>query len=240
MSRGKRVLIFLMSVLAYAGVCFAIKPLIERAARQEQVDKATEEFYVQVESAKEEFLEDTENVPYALLREAIERYNTALYESAQSGLTSKSAYEESPLELMQYGFENEVFGIIHIPSLDVTLPLYLGANDENMANGAAVLGQTSIPTGGNNTNAVIAGHRGWNGYPYFLHLDELEIGDLVYIDNAWELLTYEVVDVQIISPDDIDAIKIQPDRDMITLLTCHPPNTGGRQRLLVFCERVMG
>ena len=238
MSRGKRILVFLMSVLAYAGICFAFRPLVECAARQEQIDKATEEFYVQVESSQQEVLEASEAAPYTQLREAIAEYNTTIYETAQSGLSSKTAYEESPINLTQYGFENEVFGIIHIPSLEVTLPLYLGANDENMANGAAVLGQTSIPIGSNNTNAVIAGHRGWNGYPYFLHLDELEIGDMVYIDNVWELLTYKVVDVQIISPDDIDAIKIQPDRDMITLLTCHPPNTGGKQRLVVFCERV--
>ena len=118
-----------------------------------------------------------------------------------------------------------------------SLPLYLGANDENMANGAAVLGQTSVPIGGINTNAVIAGHRGWNGYPYFLNLDELQIGDIVYIDNIWTLMKYEVVDIQVISPDDVDAIKIQDGRDLVTLLTCHPPNTGGRQRLLVFCER---
>ncbi len=239
MSRGKRILVFLMSVLAYAGICFAFRPLVERAARQEQIDKATEEFYVQVESTQQEVLEDSEATPYAQLKEAIEQYNTQLYETEQSGLSSKTAYEESPINLTQYGFENEMFGIIHIPALEVTLPLYLGANDENMANGAAVLGQTSIPVGGNNTNAVIAGHRGWNGYPYFLHLDELEIGDLVYIDNVWELLTYKVVDVQIISPDDVDAIKIQPDRDMIMLLTCHPPNTGGKQRLVVFCDRVV-
>lgn len=239
MSRGKRILVFLMSVLAYAGICFAFRPLVECAARQEQIDKATEEFYVQVESSQQEVLEASEAAPYTQLREAIAEYNTTIYETAQSGLSSKTAYEESPINLTQYGFENEVFGIIHIPSLEVTLPLYLGANDENMANGAAVLGQTSIPIGSNNTNAVIAGHRGWNGYPYFLHLDELEVGDLVYIDNVWELLMYKVVDVQIISPDDIDAIKIQPDRDMIALLTCHPPNTGGKQRLVVFCERVV-
>ena len=238
MSRGKRILVFLMSVLAYAGICFAFRPLVERAARQEQIDKATEEFYVQVEASSEKQEENPVAIPYVQLKEAIEQYNSMLYETLQSGLSSKASYEESPIELAQYGLDNEMFGIIHIPALEVTLPLYLGANDENMANGAAVLGQTSIPIGSNNTNAVIAGHRGWNGYPYFLHLDELEVGDLVYIDNVWELLMYKVVDVQIISPDDIDAIKIQPDRDMIALLTCHPPNTGGKQRLVVFCERV--
>lgn len=239
MRRGKKILVFMMSVLAYAGICFAFRPLVERTARQEQIDKATKEFYVQVESTQQEVLEDSEATPYAQLKEAIEQYNTQLYETEQSGLSSKTAYEESPIELTQYGFANEVFGIIQIPILEVTLPLYLGANDKNMANGAAVLGQTSIPISGNNTNAVIAGHRGWNGYPYFLHLDELKAGDIVYIDNVWELLTYEVVDMQIISPDDVEVIKIQPDREMITLLTCHPPNTGGKQRLVVFCERVV-
>ena len=63
------------------------------------------------------------------------------------------------------------------------------------------------------------------------------IGDTVYIDNIWTLMKYEVTDIQVISPDDVDAIKIQDGRDLVTLLTCYPPNTGGRQRLLVFCER---
>lgn len=179
-----------------------------------------------------------EATPYAQLREQIEQYNTWLYEGKQIALTNAAAYEQPAFILTQYGLQDETFGIIYIPKLEVTLPLYLGANDENMANGAAVLGQTSVPIGGVNTNSVIAGHRGWNGYPYFLNLDELQIGDTVYIDNIWTLMKYEVVDIQVISPDDVDAIKIQEGRDLVTLLTCHPPNTGGRQRLLVFCERV--
>ena len=56
---------------------------------------------------------------------------------------------------MQHGLQDETFDIIYIPELKVTLPLHLGANDENMANGAAVLGQTSVPVGGVNTNSVI-------------------------------------------------------------------------------------
>ena len=55
----------------------------------------------------------------------------------------------------------------------------------------------------------------------------------------WTLMKYEVSDIQVIPPDDVDSIKIQVGRDLVTLLTCHPPNTGGRQRLLVFCERVI-
>ncbi len=71
-----------------------------------------------------------------------------------------------------------------------------------------------------------------------MDIELLELGDEVTITNLWDTLTYQVADIQIVSPDDVDAILIQQGRDMITLLTCHPPNTGGRYRYLVFCERV--
>lgn len=227
-----------MVLLAVIGIFVTFKPLMAKASRQKQVDEANNSFVQQLEQIQAAQQEEPEATPYAQLREQIEQYNSWLYEDKQLALTNAAAYEEAAFILTQYGLQDETFGLIYIPKFEVTLPLYLGANDENMANGAAVLGQTSIPIGGMNTNAVIAGHRGWNGYPYFLHLDELQVGDLVYIDNIWALLKYEAVDIQIISPDDIDAIKIQEGRDLVTLLTCHPPNTGGRQRLLVFCERV--
>ena len=238
MKKAKIVLLVLMALLAIAGLFVTFKPLMERASRQKQVDEANDSFIQQLEQIQSAQQDTPETMPYAQLREQIEQYNTWLYEGEQIALTNAAAYEQSAFILTQYGLQDETFGIIYIPKLEVTLPLYLGANDENMANGAAVLGQTSVPIGGVNTNAVIAGHRGWNGYPYFMNLDELQIGDLVYIDNIWTLMKYEVVDIQVISTDDVDAIKIQEGRDLVTLLTCHPPNTGGRQRLLVFCERV--
>ena len=48
-----------------------------------------------------------------------------------------------------------------------------------------------------------------------------------------------MVDIQIIQPHEVDKIKIQSDRDLLTLLTCHPYASGGRQRYVVYCERVM-
>ena len=100
------------------------------------------------------------------------------------------------------------------------------------------MGNSSIPIGGKNTNAVIAGHRGYNGAPYFRYVPELQVGDSVDVTNLWGILHYKVVETRIIQPNDIDAIKIQPGRDLITLLTCHPYASGGRQRFLVICERM--
>ena len=126
-----------------------------------------------------------------------------------------------------------------IPKLELEMPLFLGASKTNMAKGAAIMGETSLPIGGSNTNSVIAGHRGWNGAAYFLYLNQLEKGDTVTVTNLWETLTYVVMETRIINPDEVDAIRIQPDREMLTLLTCHPPASGGKQRMLIFCERVI-
>lgn len=165
-------------------------------------------------------------------------YNQTISQEGQTGLSDPSAYEEASFRLANYGLESEVFGVLSIPRLELNMPIYLGATKQNMANGAAVMGQTSLPIGGSNTNCVLAGHRGWNGAAYFLYINQLEPGDIVTVTNLWETLTYQVVDTQIISPNDVDAIHIQPGRELLTLLTCHPPASGGKQRYLVFCERV--
>lgn len=165
-------------------------------------------------------------------------YNQTISQEGQTGLSDPSAYEEASFRLANYGLESEVFGVLSIPRLELNMPIYLGATKQNMANGAAVMGQTSLPIGGSNTNCVLAGHRGWNGAAYFLYINQLEPGDIVTVTNLWETLAYQVVDTQIISPNDVDAIHIQPGRELLTLLTCHPPASGGKQRYLVFCERI--
>lgn len=57
------------------------------------------------------------------------------------------------------------------------------------------------------------------------------------ITNLWETLTYTVSEIRVIEPSDIASVLIQPGRDLMTLLTCHPYGSGGRYRYLVFCER---
>ena len=88
-----------------------------------------------------------------------------------------------------------------------------------------------------NTNCVLAGHRGYNGAAYFRYITDLEIGDTVTITNLWETLIYSVVDTEIIDPTDIQKTLIQEDHERLTLLTCHPYASGGRQRYVVYCER---
>lgn len=123
--------------------------------------------------------------------------------------------------------------------MEVSVPLYVGATEENMARGAAVLGETSLPIGGSNTNCVVAGHRGYNGIPYFREIEKLGLGDEVIVTNTWEQLTYEVTEIKVIEPNELDAVLIQEGKDMLTLVTCHPYRGHARYRYLVYCTRKM-
>ena len=58
------------------------------------------------------------------------------------------------------------------------------------------------------------------------------------LKNSWEELVYEVEKIDIVTPNDVDAVKIRPGKDMVTLLTCHPYGSNGKYRYLVYCSRV--
>lgn len=165
-------------------------------------------------------------------------YNETIYTQGQAGLSCQYDYQNPSFRLSDYGLGDEVFGVISIPAMELEMPIFLGATEQHMADGAAHLSQTSLPIGGENTNCVIAGHRGYNGASYFRYIDKLKVGDLVSVTNLWEELTYRVCEIKIIDPHDVTEILIQPGRELLTLLTCHPYASGGRQRYVVYCERV--
>lgn len=164
-------------------------------------------------------------------------YNQELYESKQANLVDPFSYEQASFNLKSYGFENDMFGYVSIPKLSVELPIYLGATSENLNKGAVHLSETSLPIGMMNSNAVIAAHNGWYGKTLFRHLDQLTLGDEINVTNFWETLTYEVVEIEIIQPDEINKVLIQEGRELITLMTCHPYGKNTK-RYLVYAERV--
>ena len=182
--------------------------------------------------------EPSEQRQYADLWADMTAYNETIFAQGQSGLSCKLDYQQPSFRLADYGLKEEVFGVISIPAMDLAMPIYLGATAQHMADGAANLSQTSLPIGGNNTNCVIAGHRGYGGASYFRYIDQLQIGDTVTVTNLWEQLIYRVAEIKIIYPYEVDEILIQPGRELLTLLTCHPYASGGKQRYLVICERV--
>ena len=218
----------LATLLAVAGICVMLWPVFTGHRLQSSAATAVQEFLTDRDEPEQQYPE---------LLAALQSYNQRIYNEKQSGLVDLEACEELAADLTTYGIDDEIIGVLEIPAMELTMPVYLGASDDHLAAGAAVLGNTSAPIGGDNTNCVIAGHRGWKGADYFRHIDKLAVGDTVKLTNLWETLTYTVADIQIIQPHEVDKIKIQPNRDLLTLLTCHPYASGGKQRYVVYCEK---
>ena len=218
----------LAALLAVVGVCVMLWPVFTGHRLQADTDAAVQEFLAERNEPEQQYPE--------LLAE-LQAYNQRIYTEKQSGLVDLEACEEPAVDLTAYGIDDEIIGVLEIPAMELTMPIYLGASDSHLAAGAAVLGNTSAPIGGDNTNCVIAGHRGWRGADYFRHIDKLAVGDTVKLTNLWETLTYTVADIQIIQPHEVEKIKIQQGRDLLTLLTCHPYASGGKQRYVIYCER---
>ena len=223
----RKTALVLAALLAVAGICVMLWPVFTGHRLQADTDEAVQSF---LEERKPE-------QQYPELLAELQAYNQRIYTEKQSGLVDLESCEESAADLTTYGVADEIIGVLEIPAMELIMPVYLGASDAHLAAGAAVLGSTSAPIGGDNTNCVIAGHRGWRGADYFRHIDRLQAGDAVTLTNLWETLTYTVADIQIIQPHEVDKIKIQQGRDLRTLLTCQPYASGGKQRYVVCCER---
>ena len=247
-SKWEIVFVIFLLIIFTAGLGLALYPHIQGAIVDHQISQEAADFleWISGEDTPPEqdilllpgATEETPSRLYSDLWEDMQAYNNRIHTEGQAELTTSASYQTPSFRLTDYGLTDEKFGVIQIPKLDLEMPLFLGANDVTMADGAAVLSETSIPIGGSNTNAVIAGHRGYGGASYFRYIPDLTVGDTIIITNLWETLTYKVVEEKIIDPHEVDEILIQTGKDMVTLLTCHPYASGGRQRYLVYCERV--
>lgn len=171
-----------------------------------------------------------------LYRDSAE-YNDGLKNNQSNLLGDGYSYVNPSLDLESYGIHDGIYGYVSAPSIDMRLPVFLGANNANMSYGAAHIMYTSLPLGGENTNTVLAGHTGYVGRIFFDNLRNLKIGDEVQLRNYWENLTYKVVETKVCKPDETQDIFIKQDKDMLTMITCISDKNGGFDRYYVICER---
>ena len=81
-------------------------------------------------------------------------------------------------------------------------------------------------------NVAIAGHRTTYGKP-FSNLDRLKNGDVVILETPIGSCTYEItVAPRVILPTAFEVVANTPDRQLLTLTTCHPRGSAA-QRLYV-------
>jgi len=130
-----------------------------------------------------------------------------------------------------------IMGYITIPRIGVELPIYHGTSDAVLQVAAGHLEGTSLPVGGESTHCVLSAHRGLPSARLFTDLDRLKTGDTFTLSVLNRLLTYEIDQILIVKPEEVDALAIEPGQDLCTLVTCTPYGINSH-RLLVRGHRV--
>ena len=119
-------------------------------------------------------------------------------------------------------FGDGIMATIEIPSIGVDLPVRHGADAYALDNGLGHLHGTSLPVGGTSTHSVITGHTGVADKALFTRLTELRKGDVFYVKVAAQTLAYKVTRIRTVDPDDLRSVRVEPGRDLVTLVTCTP------------------
>lgn len=179
---------------------------------------------------------------YDALFAAAERYNEVLYEQGISfenidGLGQELTVNGEDYEQILNVDGNGVMGYIVIEKINVQIAVSHGTEDEVLHDGVGHLRGTSFPVGGENTHAVLFGHRGLASALLFTDLDQLEEGDSFQLHILDRVLDYQIDQILVVEPDETQALQIEEGKDYVTLVTC-TPYAINTHRLLVRGVRV--
>ncbi|MCD7757072.1 MAG: class C sortase [Clostridiales bacterium] len=181
-------------------------------------------------------VDELEEADYSGFFDAADAYNQALAELGSSSALARpeqvEGYEET-LDITGTG----IMGYISIEKIDVELPIYHGTSDGVLQIAAGHLEGSSLPVGGASTHCVISAHRGLPSALLFTDLDQMEVGDTFTITVLDRILTYEVDQITIVVPDEVENLYIEEGKDYCTLLTCTPYGVN-THRLLVRGVRI--
>lgn len=183
---------------------------------------------------------EAEQADYSELWAAAEEYNRRLAENGSfTGSVASAAQDEGLLDVSQYlnPLGTGMMGYIDIPKINIHLPIYQGTEERALQSGAGFWIGTSLPTGGPSTHCVITAHNGLVKAKMFTDLDQLEEGDTFTLSILDRVLTYEVDQIQVTLPDELEPLQIVPGEDLVTLYTCTPYGVN-THRLLVRGHRI--
>lgn len=174
------------------------------------------------------------------IREEAEEHNQALTEQVTVMNDPFSEDRENERKISGYASIAKVgqaMGYVSIPVIDVELPIYGGTSDTVLSKGIGHLPRSSLPIGGEGTHSALTGHRGLPTSKLFRDLDQVELGDHFFVHTLNDTLAYQVDQIKIVLPHELEELAILPDEDYVTLITCEPYMINSH-RLLVRGTRI--
>lgn len=208
--------VFVLSVLL--GIAIIVVPMIIGAINQARSDEAIRRYNEQLaqqekERAEQRFVEADE-------------YNRELSNGEKDA--------EKYAELLDNG--DGMIGYISIPRIGIRDPIYHTVEEDVLQKGIGHLPNTSLPIGGLATHAALSGHRGLPSSKLFTDLDRIRVGDVILVSVLTRKLAYEVYDIEVVDPHSAGNLEIDPNEDLLTLITCTPYGVN-THRLLVHARR---
>ena len=217
--------LFLVLML-FVGVCGLLYPAVSQYWNSKTQTRAVENYQEILDSLKPE--------DYASFFQEADAYNAALRNLKSPLLDFRQLTGYNDILNIN---GNGIMGYLSIPKLGVELPVYHGISAEVLNIACGHLEGTSLPVGGESTHCVLSAHRGLPHARLFTDLDKMELGDTFTITVLDRILTYQVDQIKVVRPDEINDVQIISGEDLCTLLTCTPYGVNSH-RLLVRGTRI--
>lgn len=228
----KNKITILSSLMALLALALILYPLISNAYYERHKAEIHTEYQEQVEQMdKTKLIEAKENAM---------AYNEAI----KPVLENADGYSMEALEKASQNYEGQldvtgtgIMGYVNIPKINVNLPIYHGTTAETLEQGIGHLLGSSLPVGGTSTHSVLTAHSGMASQKMFSDLNLMEEGDIFHVEVLDEMLTYEVVAINTVLPENTELLGIVSGEDLCTLVTCTPFGVNSH-RLLVCGSRI--
>lgn len=222
----------ILVLIAFVGLALILYPSVSDYWNSQTQSRALIDYESQVSTLSEEdksrMLADahTYNTALAELEYPLSEYASIEGEGGIVGYDEQMKVDEAG-----------VMGSLSIPKIGLRMPFYHGVGDSVLNVAIGHLPGTSLPVGGTSTHCVLSAHRGLPRAKLFTDLDQLQLGDRFTIFTLGQRLDYEVDQITIILPNEVEALYVQQGEDLVTLMTCTPYGIN-THRLLVRGHRV--
>lgn len=151
---------------------------------------------------------------------------TGHIQSFESGGEMDVAYRNS-LNVL-----NGMMGYLVIDKIKINLPIYHGTDESVLQKAVGHLEGSDLPTGDTGNSTVLTGHTGLPSADLLTNLTKIEIGDVFEVSVLNEIFTYEVFEINVVEPHEVDDLKAIDDIDMTTLITCTPYGINSHRLLI--------
>ena len=228
--KKRKLLDLLMLFLLLSGIGILAYPFVSDALNNYLDQQIISNYQQQAVKENEEVM--------AKIQENMTKKNQQLAKEGGNLGADPFTKKKEPVKKDRTYFEKHTIGILTIPKINVNLPIFDQTTMKLLEKGACLLEGTSYPIGGKSTHAVLSSHRGLSQAKLFTNLPQLKIKDHFYIEINGQYLAYQVDQIKTVEPTETEALQIQEDQDLVTLVTCTPYMINSH-RLLVRGHRIV-